>query len=121
VDLAASRRRASELSGGVSSEPIESLMPRVLDREKPSGSLLDVGAGTGELPARQHALATFDRLAGVDLFPRPATLPPEPYHDQSRIFRTVDGQQQEVKGVKLADLVRAGDSIDVPQRYFSAA
>ena len=35
-----------------------------------------------------------------------------------RIFRTVDGKQQEVKGVKLADLVRAGDAIDVPQRYF---
>lgn len=35
-----------------------------------------------------------------------------------RIFRTVDGKQQEVKGVKLSDLVRAGDTIDVPQRYF---
>ena len=35
-----------------------------------------------------------------------------------RIFRTVDGKQQEVKGVKLGDLVRAGDTIDVPQRYF---
>ena len=35
-----------------------------------------------------------------------------------RIFRTIDGKQQEVKGVKLSDLVRAGDTIDVPQRYF---
>ena len=35
-----------------------------------------------------------------------------------RIFRTVDGKQQEVKGVKLSDMVRAGDTIDVPQRYF---
>ena len=35
-----------------------------------------------------------------------------------RIFRTVDGKQQEVKGVKLSDLVKAGDTIDVPQRYF---
>ena len=34
MDLAASRRRASELSGGVSSEPIKSLILRVLDREK---------------------------------------------------------------------------------------
>ena len=83
MDLAASRRRASELSGGVSSEPIKSLMLRVLDREKPSGSLLDFGAGTGELLARLHALATFDRLAGVDLFPRPASLPPEiDWHQQ---------------------------------------
>ena len=35
-----------------------------------------------------------------------------------RIFRTVDGKQQEVKGVKLSDQVKAGDTIDVPQRYF---
>ena len=35
-----------------------------------------------------------------------------------RIFRTVSGKQQEVKGVKLSDLVRPGDTLDVPQRYF---
>jgi polysaccharide export outer membrane protein len=35
-----------------------------------------------------------------------------------RIFRTSDGKQQEVKGVKMSDLVRPGDTIDVPQRYF---
>ena len=35
-----------------------------------------------------------------------------------RIFRTVDGKQQEVKGVKLSDPVKPGDTIDVPQRYF---
>jgi polysaccharide export outer membrane protein len=35
-----------------------------------------------------------------------------------RIFRTVNGKQQEVKGVKLSDPVRPGDTIDVPQRYF---
>jgi hypothetical protein len=35
-----------------------------------------------------------------------------------RIFRTVAGKQQEVKGVKMSDLVKPGDTIDVPQRYF---
>jgi polysaccharide export outer membrane protein len=35
-----------------------------------------------------------------------------------RIFRTVDGKQQELKGVRMSDLVRPGDTIDVPQRYF---
>jgi len=35
-----------------------------------------------------------------------------------RIFRTIDGKQQEVKGVKMSDLVKPGDTIDVPQRYF---
>ena len=76
MDLAEARRRASELSGGVSSEPIKSLILSVLDRERACGSLLDFGAGTGELLARLHALPTFDRLAGVDLFPRPPALPP---------------------------------------------
>ena len=35
-----------------------------------------------------------------------------------KIFRTIDGKQQEVKGVKLSDLVKPGDTIHVPQRYF---
>ena len=35
-----------------------------------------------------------------------------------RIFRTVDGKQQEIKGVKLTDMVKPGDLIDVPQRFF---
>lgn len=35
-----------------------------------------------------------------------------------RIFRTVDGQQREIRSVKLSDLVKPGDTIDVPQRYF---
>jgi 2-polyprenyl-3-methyl-5-hydroxy-6-metoxy-1,4-benzoquinol methylase len=77
VDLAAARRRASELSGGVSSEPVKSLILRVLEDEGARGSLLDFGAGTGELLARLHALSTFDRLAGVDLFARPPALPAE--------------------------------------------
>jgi 2-polyprenyl-3-methyl-5-hydroxy-6-metoxy-1,4-benzoquinol methylase len=77
VDLADARRRASELSGGVSSEPIRSLILTVLAGERASGTLLDFGAGTGELLARLHALSTFDRLAGVDLLPRPAALPAE--------------------------------------------
>ena len=77
MDLAEARRRASELSGGVSSEPIKSLILSVLDGERASGSLLDFGAGTGELLARLHALSSFDRLAGVDLFARPSSLPPE--------------------------------------------
>jgi 2-polyprenyl-3-methyl-5-hydroxy-6-metoxy-1,4-benzoquinol methylase len=77
VDLAEARRRASELSGGISSEPIKSLILSVLAGERATGSLLDFGAGTGELLARLQALSAFDRLAGVDLFPRPPSLAPE--------------------------------------------
>ena len=76
MDLAESRRRASLLSGGTSSEPIKSLILRLLDREGARDSLLDFGAGTGDLLSRLHGGARFDRLAGVDLFPRPAHLPP---------------------------------------------
>ena len=75
MDLTASRRRASELSGGISSEPIKSLIMRVLERERAAGSLLDYGAGTGELLGRLHASSRFDSLAGADLFARPASLP----------------------------------------------
>jgi 2-polyprenyl-3-methyl-5-hydroxy-6-metoxy-1,4-benzoquinol methylase len=83
VDLAESRRRASALSGGISSEPIKSLILRLLERERAGGSLLDFGAGTGELLTRLHGLERFEHLAGIDLFPRPATLPAEiDWHQQ---------------------------------------
>jgi polysaccharide export outer membrane protein len=35
-----------------------------------------------------------------------------------KIHRMIDGKMQEVKGVKVSDLVRPGDTIEVPQRYF---
>jgi polysaccharide biosynthesis/export protein len=35
-----------------------------------------------------------------------------------RIHRVIDGKMQEVKGVKLSDVVKPGDTIEVPQRYF---
>ena len=75
MDLADARRRASELSGGTSSEPIKALVLERLAAEGARGSLLDFGAGRGELLARLHAARRFDHLAGVDLFERPADLP----------------------------------------------
>lgn len=96
MDLAESRRRASELSGGISSEPIKSLILRLLDRERASGSLLDFGAGTGELLTRLHARSRFERLAGIDLFARPATLP-----------AAIDWHQQD-----LNDVVSIADQFD---------
>lgn len=35
-----------------------------------------------------------------------------------KIYRMIDGRLQEVRGVKLSDFVRAGDTVEVPQRYF---
>jgi 2-polyprenyl-3-methyl-5-hydroxy-6-metoxy-1,4-benzoquinol methylase len=82
MSLSAARRRASELSGGTSSEPIRAL---VLERLAAiaRGSLLDFGAGRGELLARLHEQGDFKPLAGIDLFARPDLLPPEvTWHQQ---------------------------------------
>jgi 2-polyprenyl-3-methyl-5-hydroxy-6-metoxy-1,4-benzoquinol methylase len=76
VDPIAFRRRASELSGGTSSEPIRAVVIERLAAAGARGSLLDFGAGRGELLQRLHALGTFEELAGVDLFDRPPALPP---------------------------------------------
>jgi polysaccharide export outer membrane protein len=35
-----------------------------------------------------------------------------------RVLRLIDGKVQPVKGMKLSDFVQAGDTIEVPQRYF---
>jgi polysaccharide export outer membrane protein len=35
-----------------------------------------------------------------------------------KISRLIDGKLEEVKGVKLSDRVKPGDTIDVPKRYF---
>ena len=76
MDLSESRRRASELSGGTSSEPIRALVARCLAQEQARGSVLDFGAGRGELLGELHRTSLFESLAGIDLFARPETLPP---------------------------------------------
>jgi 2-polyprenyl-3-methyl-5-hydroxy-6-metoxy-1,4-benzoquinol methylase len=75
MHLEDARRHASRLSGGTSPEPIKSLVLRCLDREQARGSLLDYGAGLGELLLRLHETRRFDQLAGADLYERPAGLP----------------------------------------------
>jgi polysaccharide export outer membrane protein len=35
-----------------------------------------------------------------------------------KIYRQANGTTEQVRGVKLSDLVQAGDTIEVPQRYF---
>ncbi len=48
---------------------------RCLDQECARGSLLDFGAGRGELLTEISQTRTFDALSGIDLFARPAALP----------------------------------------------
>ena len=75
MDLERARRHASHLSGGTSPDTIKALVLRCLERERAQGSLLDFGAGRGELLMRLHQTGRFERLAGVDLFARPSDLP----------------------------------------------
>jgi len=75
MDLAEARRRASELSGGASSEAIRSLVMACLAKERVRGSLLDFGAGRGELLTALHETGRFEHLTGADLFARPDRLP----------------------------------------------
>jgi 2-polyprenyl-3-methyl-5-hydroxy-6-metoxy-1,4-benzoquinol methylase len=59
------------------------LVRRCLQEEGARGSLLDFGAGRGELLGELHRAGMFDELTGLDLFPRPAALPGEVrWHEQ---------------------------------------
>lgn len=96
MDLSAQRNLASQLSGGTSSDVIKNLVVRLIESKKLRGSLLDFGAGKGELLRRFVADSPFTELAGTDLFPRPAELPEsikwihQDLNDPVRIDRTFD-------------------------------
>lgn len=77
MTLAEARRVASELSGGTSSGVIKETILACLAQERLTGSLLDFGAGKGELLERLAASGQFQTLAGADLFSRPAELDPQ--------------------------------------------
>jgi len=79
MDLSVARQKASEYSGGTSHDVIKDL---VIDCIKSSasgahGSLLDFGAGKGELLTRLHGMKMFEELAATDLLGRPDGLPSE--------------------------------------------
>jgi 2-polyprenyl-3-methyl-5-hydroxy-6-metoxy-1,4-benzoquinol methylase len=75
MSLAEKRQVAAELSKGTSTSIIKDVILQQLEKEKAGGSLIDFGAGMGELLTRMHGLNKFTKLAGTDLFPRPANLP----------------------------------------------
>jgi 2-polyprenyl-3-methyl-5-hydroxy-6-metoxy-1,4-benzoquinol methylase len=76
MELVEARRVASQLSGGTSPDAIKALVIKCLQEAKAAGSLLDFGAGLGELLGQLHRLGGFATLAGADLFPRPDGLDP---------------------------------------------
>lgn len=74
MDLKQSRIAASQISGGISTDVIKDLIVDCLKKEKVAGSVIDFGAGRGELLDRLARAGGMESLAGADLFPRPADL-----------------------------------------------
>ncbi len=73
--LTESRKRASELSGGTSSEVIRLFVIRMLRASGARGSLVDFGSGRGELLSALHQMQGFQDLTGIDLFERSSDFP----------------------------------------------
>jgi 2-polyprenyl-3-methyl-5-hydroxy-6-metoxy-1,4-benzoquinol methylase len=68
------RRRAAELSGGISSDPIYSAIQRVIADRDLRGKILDYGAGVGQFVRRLLSLQRFEQIAAADILPVPADL-----------------------------------------------
>jgi 2-polyprenyl-3-methyl-5-hydroxy-6-metoxy-1,4-benzoquinol methylase len=75
LNLVEFRKAAAQASGGTSGEPIRSMILRLIESEGLAGSLLDFGAGRGDLLQLLHARGGFASLTGVDIFSRPSEFP----------------------------------------------
>ena len=69
------RRKAAEASGGTSCSEIKDLVLQLVQQELLTGSVLDFGAGSGELIGKLVNLGRFTTVAGVDILERPTGLP----------------------------------------------
>jgi 2-polyprenyl-3-methyl-5-hydroxy-6-metoxy-1,4-benzoquinol methylase len=114
TDLHTFRLEAALASGGVSSLAIKQRIRGVLDEQHAAGSLVDVGAGQGELLATLVGEARFPVLEGVDIMPRPAGLP-------SRIGWTVADLNEDVVLDRRFDVAICSENIEHlenPRRTF---
>jgi 2-polyprenyl-3-methyl-5-hydroxy-6-metoxy-1,4-benzoquinol methylase len=68
------RMRAAESSGGYSSHVIYRLIESVISENGLRGTVLDYGAGTGELTRRLLGMPAFDRVAAADIMSVPSDL-----------------------------------------------
>lgn len=69
------RMAAAEASGGTSGAEIKALVLRLIRQAGLQGSVLDFGAGRGELIAQLVDLGAFSKISGADILGRPETLP----------------------------------------------
>jgi 2-polyprenyl-3-methyl-5-hydroxy-6-metoxy-1,4-benzoquinol methylase len=68
------RTKAAELSGGTSGNAIYAMIERVIAAEGLSGSILDYGAGVGQLTRRLLDLKRFDQVSATDIMVVPSEL-----------------------------------------------
>jgi len=69
------RLYAAKASGGTSPPTVRSLVLKMIHEYNLNGSVLDYGAGKGELLQKFHQEGRFTKLSGTDLFERPTELP----------------------------------------------
>src|ERR1700683_4046791 len=74
ADIPHHRVKAAELSGGTSSEAIYRKIERLISDSGLRGSVLDYGAGTGELTRRLLGLERFSHIAAVDIMHVPSDI-----------------------------------------------
>jgi 2-polyprenyl-3-methyl-5-hydroxy-6-metoxy-1,4-benzoquinol methylase len=75
VSLLEFRKAAAQASGGTSGEPVKALVLRLIEAQRLGGSVLDFGAGRGELLRFLAAQHRFTSLTGADILGRPPGLP----------------------------------------------
>ncbi len=74
TDLLKQRSKAAELSRGISSNAIYDAIVRLITNRGLMGSVLDYGAGKGDLTRRLVALNRFASVAGADIMQKPRDL-----------------------------------------------
>lgn len=97
--------RAAEASGGTSCEPVYQAIKKVILNLKFRGSLLDYGAGVGELTVRLHQLERFERITGADSRPRPKNLRSEIGWFAADLNRPIPCAPEAHDGVVAAEVI----------------
>lgn len=75
-DIRRHRIKAAECSGGTSSERIYQAIEQIIAAMELRGSVLDYGAGTGQLTRRLISSKRFKHIAAADILAAPSSLPP---------------------------------------------
>jgi 2-polyprenyl-3-methyl-5-hydroxy-6-metoxy-1,4-benzoquinol methylase len=76
-ELQQRRKQASDLSLGLSGQPVYTVFEDIIASDGLCGSILDFGAGQGEFTKRLLHNGQFKKIMAADLMERPAGLAPE--------------------------------------------